>query len=317
MKRKFLILLLSGAALVLSCSRADIELPGNSISFKPVAAKSTKAIINGTTYPTDQTFAVSAYHNGSAEYFADLTASYSPGIALWETSVSQYWPLGGSLTFVAFSPSTAGASITSAGVSLTGYVDSTAAQMATDLCYATYTVADCAAHPASVPLTFSHALAQVVFRVKAAAYYGSNVSLAMNSLSITGINSTGDFSSAASPMWSNQATARTYPLSSSATAMTYGEGNAPDAIDVCSNLFIPQSISADARIIVGYSVTQNVSSVDYTLTNAPVSIPLRGTVTQWEPGKKYIYTLNIGMDAITFTATASDWNEIDGGFVVQ
>ena len=315
--RKSIIFIIAAAALCAACVKSETD-GSNVISFSPVASKATKAIINGTTYPTDESFVVSAYHNGTAPYFEDLTASYQSSIALWETSTSQYWPLGGSLTFNAYSPASAGLTIDASGVMATDYEVRTSAQMTTDLLYATATVADCSAYPASVPLNFSHALAQRVFKVKAADYYntsGSTISLAMTSLSLSGIYSVADFADGA---WDNHESAQTFALSSTSTPLTYDANDDPETIDLCAYLFLPQEISADARINVGYSITQNISGTTYSLENPPVAVALRNTVTEWEPGKKYIYTISIGLDnLITFTASATDWTTQEGGVVVE
>jgi len=308
-----------GVLLAASCSQLDVDRPDSTISFTPVAAKPTKAIISGSTYPTSESFAVSAYHNGTAAYFEDLRATYSSSLNLWATAISQYWPLAGSLTFIAASPWDApGVSITSSGVSATGYTIQNATQMTTDLCYASATVADCSNHPESVNLTFSHALAQVVFRVKAAGYYNTGsktVSLSMTSLSLSGVLSAGDF---ASETWSDQNTPYNYDLSSSAVALTYDGSNNPVTADVCSFLFIPQEIPSDARINVGYSVVQTVSGTPYTLENAPVAIPLTRAVTEWQPGKKYIYTLNIGLNnLISISVGVAGWQDENANIIVE
>ena len=314
-KRILTYIFLVAAAVTASCTKNVIDLPsGGSISFAPVAEKSTKAIIEGTSYPTTESFVVSAYHEGSDAYFEDLEASYNNSIALWETSTAEYWPLAGSLDFIAYSPSSAsGVTIDSDGVSATDYTIQTSAQMTTDLCYAEATVADCSNHPESVPLVFNHALSQVVFRVKAADYY-ENTTLSMTSLSIGGIYSVGDFSEGA---WENQDTEYSYTLSSTSTALTYSE-TTPVAADVCSYLFIPQEFGLNAALRVGYSITQNVSGNNYTLTNPPVSIPLGSSLAAWEPGKKYIYTINIGMNnVITFTASTVGWQDENDNIIVE
>ena len=320
--RSVFLIYIIGIVLVSACSKSEVELPDNSISFTPVAAKATKAIISGASYPDGESFVVSAYHEGTDAYFENLTASYSltqNGTKLWSTSESQYWPLGGSLDFHAYSPAAAaGVSIDATGVAANDYTLQTEAQMTTDLCYASATVADCSAHPASVPLTFSHALAQIVFRVKAAAYYTTNtttVALSMTSLSLSGINSVGDFAAGA---WTNQNTAYTYTLSNTETALTYDGENAPQTSEVCSFLFLPQEIPADACIHVGYKVTQRSSGNDYTLENSPVAVRLAGSISDWQPGKKYIYTLSIGMDnVITFTASAVGWQDENANIIVE
>ncbi|MBP5488305.1 MAG: fimbrillin family protein [Bacteroidales bacterium] len=307
-------------AAVISAACVKTENDGNNvISFAPVASKATRAIIDGTTYPTGESFVVSAYV-GTTAYFENHTASYSSTPQLWETSTVEYWPLGGSLTFIAYSPASVGGLSIDAtnGVTVSDYTIQSAEAMTTDLLYATYTVADCSAHPASVPLTFSHALSQIVFKVKAADYYstqGNAISLAMSSLSLSGILSVGDF---ADGSWDNQETAHTYALRSTPISLTYNNQNAVTA-DVCAYLFLPQTLAADASLHVGYSITQTISGTDYTVDNPPVSIPLgTTTISEWEPGKKYIYTISIGLDnLIEFTATANEWTAQEGGVVVE
>lgn len=314
MRKRYLYIIVATvvAALASACMKDEADKPV--ISFSPVASKATKAIISGNDYPTGESFVVSAYHEGTDAYFEDLTASYNSTLHLWETSESQYWPLGGSLTFNAYSPAAAnGVSIDASGITASNYTIQTSEQMTTDLCYATATVDDCATHPDAVTLTFSHALSQVVFRVKAAAYY-ANTTISMTSLSLIGIYSEADFSGGA---WENQSTEHTYSLSSVPTALTYS-GTTPVAADVCSYLYLPQTFGPNAALRVGYSITQRVSDTDYTLTNPPVSIPLSGSISQWEPGKKYIYTINIGMDnVITFTASAVGWQDENANIIVE
>ena len=312
MRLRRLILIIIASALTCACVKSEMD--GNAISFEPVSSKPTKAIITGTEYPTSESFVVSAYHNGTDAYFTDLTASYQSSISLWETSTPEYWPLAGSLTFQAYSPASAGLTIDASGVSVDGYTVQTTEQMTTDLCYGSATVADCSAHPDAVPLVFSHALSQVVFRVKAAEYY-SNVTLSLNSLSLGGVYSVGNFSAGT---WSDHSSKHDYTISSSPLTLTYS-GEEPDVTEISAYLFLPQTLAADAVMNIGYSITQTVSGTDYSVENPPKAYALKTTtVTEWEAGKKYIYTINVGLNnLITFTASAKAWNEQDGGFVVE
>ena len=320
MRNTLTYLLIAAAAIMASaCAKTQADKPDNSIHFSPVAAKSTKAIISGTTYPIDESFSVNAYVDGTYTYFEDNVASYSSTSALWETSTSEYWPLSGSLDFVAYSPSSAQGITTSAsGISAENYTITSGAQMTTDLCYASATVADCSNHPEYVSLTFSHALSQVVFRVKAASYYntsGRTVSIYLNSLAMAGIYSVGDLSDGT---WENQESENTYSLSATPTSLTYDANNLPETIDICSYLFIPQELGPNAELRVGYSVNQTVNSAPYNLENPPVAIPLGSNVTEWQPGKKYIYTISIGMDnLITFTASAVGWQDENDNIIVE
>ena len=310
-----LILLISGAALTGACVKSHIDLGDRALCFAPVAEKTTKAIIEGTSYPTAESFKVSAYYEGTDAYFENLTASYSSTNALWETTPSQYWPLEGSLTFYAYSPASASdVSMDENGFTATDYTIQTSAQMTTDLCYASATVADCDAHPSAVGLTFSHALTQLVFRVKAAAYY-SSASISLTSLKIKGIYSIASFGDGA---WSDHDELYTYTLSTASTGLSYDSQNRPETLPVCSYLFLPQELSSNTALEVGYTVVTTTNGTDYTLENPPVTNPLTGGLSEWEPGKKYIYTLNIGMDnVITFTASVVGWADENANIIVE
>ena len=310
------ILIVIAALAMVSCMKETI-VTRDAITFAPVASKPTKAIIEGTDYPVDVPFAVSAFYNGSAPYFRNITPTKAS--TYWETASPEYWPLNGQLDFHAYSPATAtGVTLSAIGVSATGYTITTSEQMTTDLCYASYTVTNCAAHPDAVPLTFSHALSQVVFRVKAADYYSNltnTITLSLNSLSMEGIYSVGDFSNGA---WSNHSGAHTYNISSATTALTYDGDDEPETIDLGAFVLIPQELGANAALSVGFRIVQRISETDYVLDNSPVTIPLGDTVDEWLPGKKYIYTLSIGMNKIiNFTATTTDWNDDGCGIVVE
>lgn len=292
-----------------ACEKAEVAQ--QPISFAPVASKATKAIIEGTTYPADVPFVVSAFYNGTTTYFQQLTATKA--VMGWETNPSEYWPLQGSLIFQAYSPASAGLSLSRNGASISGYTITTPEQMTTDLCCATTTVNDCNLHPDVVPLVFSHKLSQVVVRVKAEADYSTpdnTVSLALTSLSLSGISSVGDLQDGT---WANLRGSHSYSLLSEDRSLSYD-----DTQDISRIVLLPQPLSNDAVLEVGCRIVQTVSGTEYSLDNPPVSIPLNHTLIQWEPGKKYIYTLTVGMNnLITFTASTVDWTDDGGGLVVE
>jgi hypothetical protein len=295
-----------------ACVKADVT--PQPISFAPVTSKATKAIIEGSTYPADVPFVVSAFYNGTTTYFQNLTATKA--VMGWETSPSEYWPLQGSLVFQAYSPASAGLSLSRDGAFISGYTLVSPEQMTTDLCCATTVVDDCNLHPDVVPLVFSHKLSQVVVRVKAEADYSTptnTVSLVLTSLSFNGVRSVGDL---VDGTWVNQRSKHSYPLMNEVLPLTYDpEGGYQD---ICRYVFLPQSLANDATLSVGCRIVQNVSGTEYSLDNPPVSIPLNHTLMEWEPGKKYIYSLSVGMNnLITFTATTTDWADDGGGLVVE
>lgn len=36
-------------------------------------------------------------------------------------------------------------------------------------------------------------------------------------------------------------------------------------------------------------------------------------ITKWEPGKRYVYNLILGLNKLTFSPDTYDWDDIDGG----
>ena len=77
MKKRSLIVFLTLAALagVCSCTREEITGGSREIYLSPVTQKATKGILEGTVFPTDSSFVVSAIHTNGV-YFSDLVASY-------------------------------------------------------------------------------------------------------------------------------------------------------------------------------------------------------------------------------------------------
>lgn len=106
---------------------APLGTAQNEITFStPVVGLATKALVNGmidgTTYPTDQTFNVWGWYCGistnvfdaddASAYMTDVTVAYDQTelngdeteSGAWRTNPTYYWPKNGTLTFDAYSP---------------------------------------------------------------------------------------------------------------------------------------------------------------------------------------------------------------------
>ncbi len=282
-----------------SCSKGDRAR--EAISFMPVTNQATKAIIDGSSYPTDEEFVVSAYYGGTAPYFQNLLATHSATENYWETATVEYWPLEGSLTFQAYSPadvsavSEGGVSIASDGFTIADYTIQSATQMTTDLCFATVTVDDCSVHPASVPLTFNHALSQIAVQVKAkdSGTSSDDFSLSLTSLTIGGVNSTGSYSDGE---WDVD------------TPFTYTLWNTPETLpsDSFMNLdpcvFLPQ-VLGEVTLTVSYQINNGNDQDSNT-----VVLNLANSVTEWEAAKKYTISITIGFDDnVELTLSIEPW----------
>ncbi len=180
MKKVILLSVSLGLALV-SCSKNELTpVAGNNgvISFDTAISKaSTKAIVNGTAYPTTLNFGTVAYKIGTTTdlYIPVSEVSFNSTDKYWSTATPYYWPKNDGLTFYSYSPysyqeATAGdvaVTASETGLKFTQY--DVAAHQQTDLMVAEpqknikiadkVTVSD---WKAGVKTVFHHKLAQVV-----------------------------------------------------------------------------------------------------------------------------------------------------------
>ena len=316
------ILIVIAALAMVSCMKETI-VTRDAITFAPVASKPTKAIIEGTDYPVDVPFAVSAFYNGSATYFNDVTVVKAS--ADWETTSPEYWPLNGSLSFYAYSPgTTTGATASAAtGVAFSNYtVDSE-----TDLCIASYTESNCAQRAGStVPLQFTHALSQIVVNIRQSRNYNAEinnktnlVAITVNELSLQGMYVNAAFTQLPTPTWSITQQSETgeyeFSLGNSGYALTAGAA----AQKVGTLLAIPQSLEGiylHAVYTVRQTVTDNSTDESEVFSvTTPVDIPLSQYLSSWACGKKYVYTLSFGLEPIEIQASTVEW-VADGGEII-
>lgn len=80
------------------------------------------------------------------------------------------------------------------------------------------------------------------------------------------------------------------------------------------NAIVPQNLTNDAgdlkfRITIGDGTNTDVYETVLGIKNIKVD---GKTITAWEPGKRYIYTLNITKTGIQVTATLKDWTDVTG-----
>lgn len=318
-------ILFAAVLLLAGCTKLEInDKRGESpISFRPVGRMMTKAILEGSVFPDDQTFLVGGYYNSSATYFEGLEASSVTvdGVTLWGTDPIMYWPLSGRLDFIAYSPANVaaatGATITvdpADGISATGYTN----DGDTDFMYAISTVNDCDAHPDAVPMTFEHALTQLVIKVKQEQDYDSDISgysnivrMTVNDLTLSGIYNSGNFDQSATPKWTLTGNTTSFSLSTSGLAL---DNRASEPVMLSRTLMLPQSLST--AVISGSYTIQQTITLNGDLTGEtttvktftlPITIPLSSYGSEWSPGYKYIYTLSFGLESIQVSARTSDW----------
>lgn len=172
-----------------ACTKVSVqhEQPGE-ISLQPVAAKATKAAVDGTTYPTDLNFNVWAWYDDANVSDTPVYADYTTTMYInagtftnrtsstnWGGVTPYYWPEQGSLVFAGYSPAldaTAGTfayNLNTLTFTATDYVQSTNISATADLMWfdagKSYSAnLGTATSPIGVPAVFKHALSWLTFK---------------------------------------------------------------------------------------------------------------------------------------------------------
>lgn len=285
----------------------------NVIMVQPMMPGSTKAPIEGTTFP-NQAFVMSASYTptgGSAStYFQGINFSKSGSV--WVPSTSKYWPKSSTTAFLAAS---------FPGLSATAYWGSPAASSMTlassgnantipdnrtvqsDIMYAG--TGNVTQSSGSVALQFKHAQALLKFTGQAYMAYssGSNTGVTIESIVINSLKYQGKLGvsmsgSTVTASWTMQNT------TGSATAAS-GSWGLPETgtVNIGSGyLVMPQGAVA---ITINYTMHKGGSNSSKSYTFTPSG--------SWAMATAYTYAIFIDQDAVSITATATvdDWSIVD------
>lgn len=365
MKKLFFIAAIAGAALV-SCTKNELAPSAaeqEEITFaNPIMSPSTKVAEVANNYSTDLHFGVWAHYydesvdnsiyttfaNGEV-YMNNVEVQYTDAVKGWKNATSPYfWPKNGSLTFIAYSPYGAtGAGVDANGIKFTDYVVGVPANQ-NDLLFSeraynkeSVDQATAAADPyAGVQINFKHALASIMFKVKAAAAY-DGTTLKVTKVEILNAYSKGSFSQGLTdansavtadantvPGWTNQDVETTYVaydnaagIELHATDVKYlHSGTTTPTANTTDLILLPQALNHTSTL---KEVTVRVT---YTLKNADMADPITqvgevklatgnaggyfGGIESWQRGKRYIYTISVGLEEIYFDPQVTDWDEV-------
>lgn len=305
------------ALLIASCTidRRDPNDPDVLLSFSPAMYMQVDGELLGG-YPDDRPFSVWAWVNDAPANSgpASTTSGSSPndGSApddapvvpasawkfienskvvhisgdLWTPDVNVYWPSRDKrMTVIASAPYGRASSCSlSEGVTFSD-VDMTSESA--DLLYSIpQTSLDKMEDGGKVPVPFNHALCQIAFRVKNRADAPNNGQIRLRRLTIDGVLTRGTFHSLPEPSWT---------LAGAPSPLTFFEGdfitrNVSDPVGV-SRLAIPQDL--DTFVTVEYDLCTPSGTTTHTATSGPLQTALQS-------GRRYIYTLSIGLDDIRF-----------------
>ncbi len=317
----------------------------------PVVSGMTKANVTGEieTYPTSEHFCVNAVWtsgdflawgaDGSVPYMDEVEVAYNSTSNSWDSqSVSggkpYVWPFDGKLTFAAFSPASVKDQTTygAAGLSIDDFAVPSLISDQYDLMYSLRSydrVDNTNRHdPATyqgVDIVFRHALSAIRFQVKSSNnYHEAGTEVKILSLKIQDVYSKGDFKENINDGQSYQADPEWIPdtgvksgyaywsspegqlLTTAVSGLQQGGNDVPHAI------LLPQ-ILKDAghsvQIKVNYCL-KHKNEADYTFQEAVLDLSTK-TIDEWEMGKRYIYTLTVGVDKIFFSPEVEVWENID------
>lgn len=342
MKKFFLLAAMAGVALT-GCVKTESEVAvksdSNRIVFdSPVVSSVTRALIDGTEYPTDVPFSVYAqYKNANTGenllYMDNVTTKYSAtspsttGKSSWIPVGNYYWPKEGTLSFAAYSPTAASTVFNSvswtddSGFTFDNFNAVTNQTNSYDLMYSDYVADQEQGDEADytkyygIQLTFRHALSALVFRAKAADEY-DGAEIKVKTIEVLEAYNQGDLTTNNADNtagWSDFQNPTTMAVANIA-------GAALDHTDFAQQgdvlLMVPQGFdhNGGVKVKITYTIdTESNATMTQTHTVDLSKLTENGTVTahaDWKMGKRYIYDITIGLDRIYFAPTVTDWEDV-------
>ena len=305
--------LLCACVAILSLSAcSNVETPvdltvNKEIAFKPITNVNSRAIVTGSTMPTERKIKASAsYINNSGKkvtYFEGAEFSNSPSTTIWSCATKYYWPLNDGVDFLAYTlddnskatPVTWDGTAAAQSVSFV-IVDGTADD--DDILYAAANNQKKVDANVGVGMKFNHAQANLNFTIK------TNVDVTIHSITFdkmytggkltidnskTDLKATWNFSAAT-------ADEKKVPGISNTNVTAAGTS---DALALGTSLLVPQQ---DA---VGFTIDYTIGGIHSTY-----KVPVLRQV--WEMGKKYTYAIDINFKEITINPSVTDWVDQSG-----
>lgn len=343
--KKILLLMTSAMLLFAGCAKEELTSDPQEIGFRAYTFKQTKAPIEDAVYGTDApNFKVFAALDREGNYLTNYASSEkyfetevaydgSDSYKIWRpwsgnAFIKYYWPMSGSLTFVAVSPATAESAFdpTIATLTVKDFSSSTTPADQADLMYtkiksaldlkSANTVAYDGSTKNGVPVVFNHALSQVAFMAvnnEAAAN-----TIQINRIQITNVANIGTLTVEMDEVSNTNGLVDGWKTTTEKDA-TFVSLLESDVVTLSGRaeklgsplMIIPQTLANDIKLEVTYTMTQ-INGVDVPKTTRTVSKKLSEIVgAQLNANKKYTITLAIGADEILFSPSIVVWSETD------
>ena len=365
--KKFFILAAAALVAIAACSKNEADTAAYEqsrvINFNTVANKATKAPISGTVYsynlPSFGVFASYLEKNktwaankaSATRYMDDVKVSFNDTKDIWAPASTYYWPLEGSLSFIAYSPkaaATAAFAEATGTLTLSAFTVNTTVADQVDLLYSSVNAdrtmnesyyvdggnsknSETAEGDKGVNIKFKHALAQVIFKAKTAdEVFDAGMSFKIDTL-VVNAASTADNMTVVNPADADAAaTITTWTNPKTNADFVVRSDDFPNAtVAVGAANFLTKTLSdpiGDALLMIpvtAFAGTDPTVTVKYTLYRLSDALPMGSkevtihfddiddTVADWQAGKKYVYNLTIDLQKIYFNPSITDW--VDGG----
>ena len=258
----------------------------------------------GTIADELKTGGMDIYKNSTEQVFTDVstTVTWDEGKSIWNYAPTIYWAGQGDASyFRALSPSGTTTDMTQGTDVLWGYAadDAGSAYRAKVGTGEEQKITPRTGH---VPLLFEHAMSKVTFRLSTAAEDAAKVDLDRATLQLTHLATTGTLNMDKGTIAPDATTDKAYTVTHTAT------GSALHTLTITNGeIFIPQTISDDARLILTLK-----DGTTYSLQLNLCKDNSKNTIGAWAQGKHYIYDITVAKEAITFRAVVKKWVEAKG-----
>ena len=322
-----------------SCSKTDADsssLGRSLIGFNTVSTKAASA------YPTGNPFITTSYKLASGKTWdankADAGSpiinqeevSYNSTYNYWKTATDYYWPTDGStLTFFSYSPSTlkGRASVSTDGVGISSWnVESDTGDILVADIAKDKTKNESLAGYTGVPTNFRQKLSKIVFRFRIADEAVEGTQVEVTSISLNDVYSAGSYSRGGyeDDKWTTSSTS----FKSSGWSLFSESSGSSGSLDIEKGSFsaekefnmIPQRLVASASahpvLEIGYELSTD-NGYNWESKTASCYFDENLRQEEWEKGKKYTYSIYIGVGQypIEFDATVLDWGLSDQGTI--
>lgn len=287
------------------------------------------------------------YMNNVTVTYKDFDDNNDAGSGTWAPTPTYYWPKNGKLSFDAYAPVSAHAETEAAGkgkftsdikkgLQITKYTVA-ALDNQYDLLYSTRAVNKNTSNGGKtgdasydgndtydgVDIAFKHALSAIEVKARTAVAYGDDV-IQLTGVTIQNAYNKGTFSqnmnspiAEGSPEWTGHSNEVNYVLFSGTQSLTTSEVTSPT---IKNAIVLPQSfthspneevsIKVDYQIKHGTSYLPQTQTFKLSTTSGSVAGGPSTSLSAWEMGKKYTYTLVFTLEDIHFAPSVTDWTEV-------